>query len=355
MIFKDVVSIFLVSLLPISTVLHAQTGINTTNPDPNAVLDITSTVKGVLIPRLTGSQVSTLAGNSPVEGMLVYNSDEDCVQLFVSGAFQCLTTALEADGTKDAWVDDPASTSVKLGSTSTGATRPANSEVVINDSGNVGVGTATPQRKLHVVGGTQLSGELNVGGNANTAGSSGSAGQVLTSKGASAAPEWKSVGTISGTIASASYIQGTGALNIASGVTADVPGVTFTHTVPAGSSQTLLFTIVGYAKRTTTVIGESTQGAFSLIQGTTKISSAYATSIDGGVLDNLPVPATLLRAVTLSPGTYTFKVQYSAWYGAVTVNNNPNSNTAPNSAYAGATSADTEAMLTKMQVLVYNN
>ncbi|MCS3529505.1 hypothetical protein [Chryseobacterium sp. JUb7] len=59
------------------------------------------------------------------------------------------------------------------------------------DTGNMGVGTSTPQRRLHVNGGLQITNELNVGGNATTAGNAGNAGQILTSSGAGAAPVWK--------------------------------------------------------------------------------------------------------------------------------------------------------------------
>jgi microcystin-dependent protein len=54
----------------------AQTGIGTTNPDPNAILDITSTSKGLLLPRLTATQQSTLAGTltNAQTGMLIRDS-----------------------------------------------------------------------------------------------------------------------------------------------------------------------------------------------------------------------------------------------------------------------------------------
>ena len=57
---------------------RAQTsvGIGTTTPDANAVLDITSTTKGVLFPRLTTAQQTTLAGMlGPSEvGMIVIDA-----------------------------------------------------------------------------------------------------------------------------------------------------------------------------------------------------------------------------------------------------------------------------------------
>lgn len=60
----------------------------------------------------------------------------------------------------------------------------------IKGTGNVGIGTSTPQKNLHVTGGLQVTSEFNVGGNASTAGFAGTTGQVLTSAGPNAAPTW---------------------------------------------------------------------------------------------------------------------------------------------------------------------
>ncbi|MDH6253429.1 hypothetical protein M2347_003156 [Chryseobacterium sp. H1D6B] len=62
-------------------------------------------------------------------------------------------------------------------------------------NGNFGVGTATPQKTVHVNGSLQVTNELNVGGNGATAGSAGTTGQILTSNGAGAAPSWQAVPT----------------------------------------------------------------------------------------------------------------------------------------------------------------
>ncbi|MDQ1854971.1 hypothetical protein [Chryseobacterium sp. WLY505] len=212
----------------------------------------------------------------------------------------------------------------------------------------VGIETPTPQKTLHVNGSLQVVNEINVGGNATTAGSAGTTGQILTSNGAAVAPSWQTLNTISGTINGAFYVQGTTAATAAQGATIDVPGVTITLTVPTGRTQTFLFTILGYATLTD---GSSSQGVFALLQNGTKISSAFASKAGNfpGVtaLQSMPVPVTFLKSVTLPAGTYTFKVQYAAWSGAATVNFVP-------SGYAGY-NGDTEAMLTKMQILVYNN
>lgn len=52
-----------------------QVGINTTTPDPSSILDVTSTDKGLLIPRIaltSTSDVSTIT--SPSISLLIYNT-----------------------------------------------------------------------------------------------------------------------------------------------------------------------------------------------------------------------------------------------------------------------------------------
>lgn len=52
--------------------IDAQVGINTSNPDPSAALDIQSTTGGLLIPRLTASEKNSIT--SPANGLLVYQT-----------------------------------------------------------------------------------------------------------------------------------------------------------------------------------------------------------------------------------------------------------------------------------------
>src|SRR5579859_2864883 len=53
--------------------VSAQVGIGTTTPDPNAMLDVVSPTKGLLVPRLNAAQLTTLTGllGSSEKGMLV--------------------------------------------------------------------------------------------------------------------------------------------------------------------------------------------------------------------------------------------------------------------------------------------
>ncbi len=64
-----------------STVIFGQVGIGTTNPDSNAILDISSTNKGVLFPRLNKSQMDAIVdnanniGESVTGGLTVFCTD----------------------------------------------------------------------------------------------------------------------------------------------------------------------------------------------------------------------------------------------------------------------------------------
>ena len=54
--------------------IDAQVGINTSNPDPSAALDIQSTTGGLLIPRLTEAQKNAIA--SPADGLMIYQNNQ---------------------------------------------------------------------------------------------------------------------------------------------------------------------------------------------------------------------------------------------------------------------------------------
>ncbi|MGK0365901.1 MAG: hypothetical protein ACI85O_002971 [Saprospiraceae bacterium] len=62
-----------IGMLPVSSIFgQGNVGIGTTNPDGNAILDLTSTNQGLLMPRLDNSQESVLSGAE--EGMVFYNT-----------------------------------------------------------------------------------------------------------------------------------------------------------------------------------------------------------------------------------------------------------------------------------------
>ena len=75
-------AIIFVALLLSSTILFSQVGVNTTSPDPSAMLDVSATDKGLLVPRisLTNINTSSLDGvNTAANGLLIYNTNAGVV------------------------------------------------------------------------------------------------------------------------------------------------------------------------------------------------------------------------------------------------------------------------------------
>lgn len=84
-------AILLLPLCLIATLsISAQTGvaINTTNTDPHAsaVLDVSSTTQGMLIPRMTALQRAAINGGAPATGLLVYQTDAPAGFYFYDGS-----------------------------------------------------------------------------------------------------------------------------------------------------------------------------------------------------------------------------------------------------------------------------
>lgn len=79
-------NILLAFLLLLSAFLHAQTdnvGIGTTTPDASAALDVQSTEKGMLIPRMTTAERTAIT--APATGLLVYDTDTGSFWFWESG------------------------------------------------------------------------------------------------------------------------------------------------------------------------------------------------------------------------------------------------------------------------------
>lgn len=55
--------------------ITAQVGINTSSPDQSSALDVTSTTKGVLLPRITDVSLVT----NPATGLVIYDTNKKCI------------------------------------------------------------------------------------------------------------------------------------------------------------------------------------------------------------------------------------------------------------------------------------
>jgi len=80
------------------SISYAQVGIGTANPDASAQLEVVSTSKGLLIPRVTASQRVSIS--SPATGLLVYQTDGSAGFYFYENGWQRLVknTELPASG-----------------------------------------------------------------------------------------------------------------------------------------------------------------------------------------------------------------------------------------------------------------
>lgn len=74
--------------------LNAQVGIGTTTPAASSILDVTSTSKGVLIPRMSAAQRTAIA--APAEGLMVYqNTAPNGLWMFINSAWVRLTNTVD--------------------------------------------------------------------------------------------------------------------------------------------------------------------------------------------------------------------------------------------------------------------
>ena len=84
-------SIFATCLLLLATTqLQAQVGIGTTNPNTSAALDITSTTKGFLPPRMTTTERNAIG--TPATGLVIFNTTTNGLEFKSSTGWTSLTT-----------------------------------------------------------------------------------------------------------------------------------------------------------------------------------------------------------------------------------------------------------------------
>jgi hypothetical protein len=79
--------------------LNAQVSIGTQNTDPSAILELKSTTKGLLIPRVSLIQRDAIV--SPWKGLLIYNTDKFCFNSYNGVVWDDLTTGYKTISQSD--------------------------------------------------------------------------------------------------------------------------------------------------------------------------------------------------------------------------------------------------------------
>lgn len=166
---------------------YAQVGIGTYDPNPNSALDVTSTTKGVIFPRLTIAQRNAIV--SPLNGLFIYQTDGVNPPPGIysrQGGWNPIT------GPASNWLIYgrsgllPASNFIGTTDAQPLIFRTNNVERMrILANGRVGIGTTAPSTILHIVGADALRIEDGTEGD----------GKILRSS-ANGTPSWVSPGSI---------------------------------------------------------------------------------------------------------------------------------------------------------------
>ncbi|HET9429709.1 MAG TPA: tail fiber domain-containing protein [Chitinophagaceae bacterium] len=133
-------------------------GINNdaSTPHNSAMLDVKSTSKGMLIPRMTGAQRTAIAG--PATGLQVYQTDAPAGIYYYNGS-SWVQLGATANANPEGWSTtgnagtNPASNFIGTTDNTALNFRTNNqTRFILNEAGKIGVGTTTPQSLFEVYG-----------------------------------------------------------------------------------------------------------------------------------------------------------------------------------------------------------
>ncbi|MBK6347418.1 MAG: hypothetical protein IPF68_16090 [Bacteroidales bacterium] len=127
-------TLFLLISFPSVTIAQVAISTDGSLPDNSAMLHIKSTTKGLLIPSMTNTQRNAIV--SPAEGLIIYNTTTNEINVRQNGAWMFLLT-------NDYWVG-------------------GGSGWMFNIGDNIGINTAGPIERLDVNGNIRTTGSVNI-------------------------------------------------------------------------------------------------------------------------------------------------------------------------------------------------
>ena len=169
MIKKTFISCILLLLMQVS---YSQVGVGTTSPDASSALDLSSTNKGVLLPRMTTAQRNAIT--NPAKGLTIYNLTEDCLQInsgttsspnwsCIGSSSSSIASNCDANGFQGVYANGVAFTAANKFSvtiTNNGSTPStisfASGDLALSGVSGVSVGSPTPASATIAAGATQV-------------------------------------------------------------------------------------------------------------------------------------------------------------------------------------------------------
>lgn len=109
-------NIFIACNILFSYLTFGQIGIGTTTPHVSSILDVESVNKGFLPPRMTASERDAINSGNPAEGLMIYNTDDNCINVYQGSTWQnlCSGTTSSPSGNLNASLYDTWSTDLRF-------------------------------------------------------------------------------------------------------------------------------------------------------------------------------------------------------------------------------------------------
>jgi len=175
---------------PLAAFGQQNAGLGTTTPNASALLDMTSTTQGLLVPRMTTGQRTSIS--SPANGLLVFDTDDSHFYFYhaASTTWISLTTASNFNTSV---ITDPASSTRNLIQPQAPGVVPFTVRGAVGQSANLLlVQNSTTSTLLSV----DNAGALQFAGALQPSGVPGQSGYLLQSQGAATAPVWVNPATL---------------------------------------------------------------------------------------------------------------------------------------------------------------